>query len=342
VIKPNSVESVKLSQTPGMGQRDLPPMEELSGYPAHDDLFVCALGFEDRCTEALARLSKNDYKVRNSIVLKYDAHQADNETNASQLYQLLKHVTSDAIKECEYRTSDIIGTSGQMITTISSFNFKRVAIDISSFTTGLILQILDILFQTGIDQLRILYTEAEKYYPTSPVSQDELSLSSGVRQILTLPSFSGIYYPGYSPLLIVLLGFEPIRIRGLFNAFQPSRKIGVVGIPTRSDLKWRLPYAKKIYENLFGQQDRLIELSEFDYRETLEGLEKIYAEFSQKNNIAIAPLGSKMETLATFLFLRKHPDVQLLMSLPMKYDPRRYTDGSGRTYQILFKPNRTE
>ena len=43
-----------------------------------------------------------------------------------------------------------------------------------------------------------------------------------------------------------------------------------------------------------------------------------------------------MQTLAVLLFLQNHPDVKLLISIPIKYDPRRYSEGIGETYQIIF------
>jgi hypothetical protein len=194
------------------------------------------------------------------------------------------------------------------------------------------------MFKTNCEQIRIIYTEAREYYPKEPPQAfDEEYLSAGVKKVLTLPNFSGIYTPGYSPLLIILLGFEPIRARGILNLFQPSRKIGITGIPSRADLNWRRDLARDMYSNFFGDQDRMIECSEFVYTECYNLLEELYKEYAQTNNITVAPLGSKMQTLAVLLFLEKHPDVQLLLSIPIKYDPRRYSEGIGESYQINFK-----
>jgi hypothetical protein len=326
--------------------KELPNVELLSANQKYDDLFLCALGFENRCVGALQRLVQWGYRARNSVVLEYDVHQKDNEINSKEISELLKGITSRQIKQLKYLTSDIPDSFRELRSFFEAIDHdspvRQVSIDISSFSTSTIIQILDyFLFKSHCEQIRIIYTEAMEYYPkkTLQTSKEEY-LSSGVKEVLTLPNFSGIYTPGYSPLLIILLGFEPIRARGILNLFQPSRKIGIIGIPSRKDLDWRRDLAKEMYRNFFGVQDRMIECSEFDYREVYDILEKLYDEFIQTNNITIAPLGSKMQTLAVLLFLEKHPDVQLLISIPIKYDPRRYSEGIGKSYQICFKLGR--
>ena len=321
---------------------ELPPIEELSPQQDSDDLFICALGFEPRCPGALQRLAKWGYKAQNSIVLKYDVHQKDNEINSEELNCLLNEITIRKIRECDYSTSNIPDSLREITSLFEKMHgkapIKQASIDISSFSTSAVIQMLDLLLKSKLEQTRIIYTEALEYYPKEPsTTPGEEYLSAGVKEVITLPNFSGIYAPGYSPLLIILLGFETIRARGVLDLFQPSRKIGIIGIPSRSDLMWRLDLAREMYQNLFGNRNRILELSEFDYRKVYAALEKLYSEFVQTNNIAIAPLGSKMQTLAVLLFLEKHPDVQLLISIPLKWHPRRYSEGIGKSYQISFK-----
>jgi len=321
---------------------NFPNIEDLSAHPKNDDLFICALGFEARCTGALRKLVQFSYKATNSIVLKYDIHQEDNEINLKELYDLLNKITLHEISECKYLTSDIPSSYHEIDLIIEEMKkkscFKQISVDISSFNTSAIFQILDKLFQSNCEQIRIIYTESKEYYPKEiPSSNNGEYLSAGIKEVLTLPNFSGIFSPGYTPLLVIILGFEPIRARGILNIFQPSKKIGIFGVPSRHDLKWRLSLAKKMYQNFFEDQDIKKECSEFNYEEVYWTLEKIYNDFSQKNNVTIAPLGSKMQALAVLLFLEKHPDVQLLISIPIKYDPRRYSEGVGKSYQIIFK-----
>jgi len=323
---------------------DLPAMKELSSHQELDDLFVCALGFEDRCTEALRKLTQWGYKAQDSIILKYDVHQEDNDINSKELKELIDQITLREIREIKYSTTSVLDSFHEIKSCLEVINYEtavnQTSVDISSFSTGAIFQVLDSLFRSGRSQIRIIYTEAAEYYPKkAPARFDEEYMSAGVREILTLPNFGGVYTPGYSPLLVILLGFEPKRARGILNMFQPSRKIGIIGVPNRNDLKWRLELAREMYQNFF-EEGKILEYSEFDYREVYKALENLYGDFAQMNNITIAPLGSKMQTLAVLLFLEKHPDVQLLVSIPTKYDPRRYSEGKGESYQISFTPGK--
>ena len=61
-----------------------------------------------------------------------------------------------------------------------------------------------------------------------------------------------------------------------------------------------------------------------------------YKKYSENSNITIAPLGSKLQTLAIFLFAKEYPDIQLLFSLPKEWNPKRYSNGTGPIWEISF------
>ncbi len=195
--------------------------------------------------------------------------------------------------------------------------------------------------QIRLKQIRIIYTEAEEYFPLKEdVNQrmpEDVYLSSGVKEVITIPTFSGVFLPGYSTLLIIFLGFDPIRARGAINFFQPSNKIGMVGVPPREDRKWRADEVKKRNLKVFDEKDEMILLSTFYYERTILKLNELYQKFSPNSNIAICPLGSKLQTLGVFLFVTEHPDVKLLFPIPMKFHPKRYSRGYTKTWQVIFR-----
>jgi len=322
--------------------KNLPDIEKLDFNDEFKELFICALGFEDRCLGSSTLLCNNDHTFMHSIMLKYDTHIDDNERNYDKLVKLLNEITLHEINEIKYSISDPNlfyddGLKKKISNIIMENDINYIMIDISSFNTTAIIQILDFLFSLDVTKIKVVYTEAIVYYPKDKLdTMKEEYLSSGISKILSLPTFNGYHTPGYSHLLIILLGLEPIRSRGIFNLLQPSRKIGIIGDPSRSDLKWRLNLSKNMYQIFFGDQDEYLILSEFYYKEVLNNLEKIYNNYYDYNNITITPLGSKMQTIAVLLHLLKHPDVQLLISLPIKYDPKRYSEGIGDSYQIIF------
>lgn len=324
---------------------NLPVITELS-YATIDSLYICALGFEDRCNAALKRLLKLGYRCRNSILLKYDVLHEENNVHYEEIKCLLESVTVNNIYECTYRTSDFYTNNNENadINLIfkklcKSGQHDTVSVDISSFSTSAIIQILDMLLLSNISQLRVIYTEAIQYFPIEmpKTYQEEEYLSSGIKEIVTLPNFSGIHTPGYSQLYILILGFEPIRAKGVLDIYQPSKKVIILGKPSKDNLMWRLDLLKEMYKFSTTGQDEQIILSQFNYDEVFYGLEEIYKKYCQFNNITVVPLGSKMQTLALLLFLKNHPDVKLLISIPKRYDPRRYSEGVGKTFEIKFK-----
>jgi len=208
-----------------------------------------------------------------------------------------------------------------------------------------IIQILDLLMQhtqKTFKQIRVIYTEAKTYFPLKrdakkiKILPEKVYLSSGVKEVITLPRFNGIFYPGYSIFLIIFLGFDPIRARGAINFLQPSRKIGIIGEPPLKYRKWRADEVRKRNLGIFDEKDDTVQLSTFDYQETVLKLEELYNEFSSKSNIAICPLGSKLQTIGVLLFARDHMDVKLLFPIPMEFHPQRYSKGFTTTWQTVF------
>ena len=325
-----------------------PSIEELSDQYKRDDLFVCALGFEDRCVAGPERLEKHGYICKNAIVLKYDVHEQENNKNLENLRRILENISESPFLTSDYFVTDPFKSESKFDDSLNMVAKQKstssVTIDITSFSSASIIQILDLLFrrtQKSLEQIRIIYTEAEKYFPLKEDIRkrmpEDVYLSSGVKEIVTIPKFNGIFLPGYSTLLIIFLGLNSIRTRGAINFFQPSQKIGIVGDPPRGDRKWRKDEVIRRNFNIFDEKGEIILLSTFYYEETILKLNELYENFSPKSNIAICPLGSKLQTLGVFLFTRKHPDVKLLFPIPMKFHPKRYSKGYTKTWQIIFE-----
>ncbi|MEW6104162.1 MAG: hypothetical protein AB1630_10205 [bacterium] len=324
---------------------NLPSIDELSLQHRNDGLFICAMGFEDRCTTGLAKLEKLGYICENVIMLQYDVNQDENKRNQKKLEKILKNISKTPFIISKYFVTDPFKSKNEFINALNiatkQSHIYSITVDITSFNSASIIQIFDLLLQQTqktLKQIRIIYTEAKTYFPSKKDVKmpKEVYLSSGVKEIITLPRFNGIFYPGYSILLIIFLGFDPIRARGAINFLQPSRKIGIIGEPPRKSRKWRADEAKKRNIKIFDEMDNILQLSTFDYKQTMLELNKLYREFSSSSNIAICPLGSKLQTVGVFLFARNHPDVKLLFPIPVEFHPKRYSKGYIKTWQIVF------
>ena len=59
-----------------------------------DALFICALGFEDRCLSVPRMLAESGYRAERAILLEYDTNRDDNERNRPALEACLRRISS--------------------------------------------------------------------------------------------------------------------------------------------------------------------------------------------------------------------------------------------------------
>ena len=78
------------------------------------------------------------------------------------------------------------------------------------------------------------------------------------------------------------------------------------------------------------------EVSTFDYKETLEILERIYQARDCKYHVSISPLGSKMQSVGIALFWYMRQEVSIVFAMPEEYNARQYSEGCKDTWQIEF------
>jgi hypothetical protein len=120
---------------------------------------------------------------------------------------------------------------------------------------------------------------------------------------------------GYPILLLVFPTFNHFEIVALYNEISPQFMILLEGNPHEECDKWRLQAIREINRNFIDNPDYVSKnrvLSTFDYISNVEALEEIYRTYSYHNKILLAPTGSKLQTIATFLFKQLHPDVQIV------------------------------
>ena len=98
--------------------------------------------------------------------------------------------------------------------------------------------------------------------------------------------------------------------------------------------QWRLDAMKMI--NVVATDAPQVEVSTFDYKDTLSVLGRLYWERWESHNITLSPLGSKMQALGTALFCHMHPDVRVVLSTPIDYNAIQYSDGCRDTWCIEF------
>ncbi|HEX4963626.1 MAG TPA: hypothetical protein VF173_22550 [Thermoanaerobaculia bacterium] len=316
-----------------------------------EDLFLCALGFEPRCLTHPRRLKNAGYKARRAAYFKYATNLDNNMVNLPGLESYLRAITPN-VEPLDADTTDFTSRLRAFLDLIMSEASEkppRITLDVSVTANRLLLRCMKVLLEYDI-RLRIIYSEAALYRPTKKEYEHEpekwerddlLGLERGVSEVM--PS---IDHPGYAldPLpdfLVLFPSFKPERSKAVISFVDPSllansggKVAWLLGVPHLKEDSWRLDAMKKI--NGISEAMLQYEVSTFDYKDTLQVLERIHAEKSESHTITMSPLGSKMQALGTALFCYMHPDVRVIFSMPKEYNAAQYSEGCKDVWEIDF------
>ena len=319
-------------------------------------LLVCCAGFEVRSLAFARRLRKNLCKWETVVQLKYVSQRADNEAN----YDLLKaqicriHSREPHIIEVDSNKPQISFEAIRqgLIEIAAKCTPGTALIDISGMTHLMAMACLDGCVYGGL-QPSVIYTEAQKYFPLKSErtklirawekqdyqTAEKYLQSSALKSVDIVPEFQGNFRPGKPLCLFVFAGFEPNRLEGLVNAYAPGALIVIYGkSPHSRTLNWRTKLSKDLHRNLFrGWLLRETETSTLNVHGVLDTLEKEFQAVGFRYDVAITPHCSKMQAIALYLFWRRHPEVQIVFTTPVRFNAKHYSRGSGQTFEFSLQ-----
>jgi hypothetical protein len=328
---------------------DIQPLDLTHGAAeGGDDLFLVALGFEDRCPwipELLAEGRR--YRTGRAIYLEYGTNQSDNDLNKPRLLKALRSFA----KRVRPMLSDSDDFASQLRGLLSEICAKsevpQVTFDISVCASRLLITALTVLFEFHVN-LRLAYSEAGLYHPTKEeydadrdkwTSDDKLGLARGVSRVTRSPDHPGSRRDVLPEAVIAFPTFKPERIRAILADVDRSllmrpenRVVWLIGNPHLPEDHWRADAQRDI--NNIPPSALTYEVSTFDYKKTLEILERVYRPFDCKYLVNIAPLGSKMQSLGVVLFWYIRPEVSVYFASPQEYNAAQYSEGCKGTWKI--------
>lgn len=282
--------------------------------------YIGAVGFEDRATSFLDWAISKNMRVDNAIAIEYRPYNKQNRVDLFK--EKLNNVKAHTICAVFDRYDPQKFSKEILLPVLESLGSGRVLIDISAMSKFLIMVVLYAL-KDKPNPLTIIYTEAEVYHPTKDefeLKRKELGtvpdfLTTDVYKILTVTSLSSVSMQGYPILLLAFPTFNRTEIVALYNELSPRCMILFEGVPHEERDRWRLKAVRKINERITRSPDYAIEqkmLSTFDYKANIAMLEKVYQEYAYTHKIVLSPTGSKLQTVAAFMFKLLHPDVQIV------------------------------
>ncbi len=323
-------------------------------------LYICAGGFEDRAVGIVKSLETSKVNIfRYSLILEYNTHKSKNRKNLQFLQRSLKRLSLNLKANTMVEIDNMLKTGNNLSKTLKEIpteEIDSIFIDISGMTNFLILLALYRVNETFYGkEIFVLYSEAQDYYPQKDemdkilelIDGDIMELSkklgtSGARETLIPPDFKGYFKEDHPICLIFFAGYEPSRAIGLIETYRPNLIITCYGISLHEHFRQRTEFSKNLHTKfeVFKQYRHVdTEVSTFNIQEIVSKLEEIYASADnedeilyEKYNIAISPQCSKLQTVATYLFSLRHPDVQVVFCLPGSYNPERYSKGTGKMW----------
>ena len=306
---------------------NFPKFVNIDKFNEKQDLYICALGFEDRSLGSNKDLLSSNFKTKTTLIIEYDTHIEYNERDKYKLEKIWTSFSDTFISE-KYSHKNRHDSISKIQQQINDLEHNTVTLNISSFKTHLQLELIDFLLNIT-NKLMIIYTEPKKYGNQTIVHN---TISSGIDEIFTTGKFSGALLPGYSSILITFLGHDFTRTNAMYDEIQPTKKISI--LPKNVDASEEHERIKEQHLELLNSSDVLKEFSIFDLDNLLTYLTNIREEYIETSNISIALNGSKLHSLVATIFAKKFLDIQLIMSTPTTYHPNNYSFGVGNTYKI--------
>jgi hypothetical protein len=145
-------------------------------------------------------------------------------------------------------------------------------------------------------------------------------ISKGIREVRSVIGYPGGWSPGEPTTLIALPGFDSERMRRLVEDVEPDHLIVGIACPTGDRHPWSAEKNRKIAEQLLTTRKG----HTFDYP-ALDPLAVVDAVVREAHgisgNVLLAPLNSKISTIAIAALARRQPDWQVCYAPALIYNP---------------------
>ena len=306
--------------------------------------FVVVQGFEERTCGVLRTLADARVKVDRIAIARYAQAGGFDETNTSQFEKWAARVAPKNWRVVPNHND------GEWVENALEDACDTVVVDITGVSNRAMFRTLDHLNDSG-KNVYIAYSEAEQYWPKKSEWDDlkkHLTAHQSIAEVLDrkpwmfsyehrvelVPGHEGYDAGGTGRALVAFLPFKCSRLAAVLGDEDYTEKLFIAGCPPAKELGWRLDALKDINESL-TRGSRVEVMSTFGYRETLAGLGRLlFREDSLlwKYDVHLAALGSKLQTVGSWIFSRLVPSMTVLTSVPSRYYKDAFSKGIGRSW----------
>jgi len=326
---------------------ELTPLDEVIGENSNFDLYIGAMGFEERTTGVAAALAQKGVRVQNAVLLEFGMYPEATERRWGQYEQIIRQLTYNKPHRPLNAPIDVpypffFERMSSLVQSLAKSEHPKILFDCTSCPSLILSTSLAALLKYSCD-LTILYSEAEEYFPT----RGEWEASEVKPSVMRVRGpFAGVRFVakplvlqaddiGERPVLLVLFPtFNTERTDGVLAELDPAERIWLFGEPHNlSKNEYRIEMAKSFAAPVMYPGDTWSTLTTFDYRKTLLALAGIYGKYRFTHRLVVMPHGSKLQTFGVNLFATAH-ELSMVFAMPKTYDPDRYSKGCTQVWAI--------
>lgn len=332
----------------------LPPLQRRHRAPLIDgEVVIHAPGFEDR-TMAVTEAFLPTTGAR-GILLDYRPFNKRNRLRNVR-DGLLAHgirVTDDNI--IPYHRFGPGDFEKRLASRLRDLRARRVVVDISTMSKLAIMLVLNICRSFNLE-VRVLYSEVRFYGPSkkefqnakrnNEIHRPSLQVFTGIHGVVRVASLSSIAMQGQSTAALVFMSFNDALTQVLLNTVYPRRLFLINGRPPVHS--WREEATAWIHEQVrreWATDNPVVASDEYktplpkrsvstlDYRETVALLLDLYCLLSANHRVLLAPSGSKLQAVGSYLVKALHPDIHIEYPSPGGFLPY-YSSGAGAQWLL--------
>jgi hypothetical protein len=315
------------------------------------NLFMCALGFEERCLTIPTAMAERTLVADHVVYFEYATNREDNETNRSGLVGQLKQIARDPqpIGADDQRFGTDLRDVLSRISRDHSSGCPTVWFDTSVISNRLMMRCFKAFLEFDIN-LVALYSEAAIYHPTQAEfdaephrwsSEEFKGIEHGVSDVSISEEFPGFHIDQLPDCVILFPSIKKARSKAIINSVDPSLStssgenvVWLLGVPHASTDQWRLDAMRTVLD--LKPDWPCFEVSTFDYKDALSKLDSIYLSRVDKHKFTLGLMGSNMQTIGAALFCYLHPSVRVVFASPEEYNAQSYSEGCRATWIINF------
>jgi hypothetical protein len=225
------------------------------------------------------------------------------------------------LKIVELKIADPLATADAINSALTSTSLVDAVIDVTTFRREELLVLLEVL--RSIDSAK--RRGCELVYVSAGQMAD--TLSGNVTQTRSIVGFAGEIWPSKPTTLVVLMGFEIPRARAIIETYEPRYLILGRGKQSESINEDLWKKNDVFFRELTSSYANVEDVFEFSARDPLAVAEQLENAIttSEKSNVVLAPLHTKLSTIGVALYAQRHRNAQVCYAEVGVYNEEAYS-----------------